>query len=158
MEFRFEEWEEDARALRIVSPAYAGRDGELNATLQYVYQACMLEGCGEKPLAQELLHIAVDEMHHLHALGVAIARLGAQPVFSACPPYPVSFYKAACVDYSVRPREMLCADICGEEEAIRSYSRMMQQLGNPAVRELIAWIRGEEERHLARLKELLSSL
>ena len=35
------------QALRALSPAYAGRNGELTAILQYVYQSILLDGCGK---------------------------------------------------------------------------------------------------------------
>ena len=139
---------EDVRALRIVSPAYAGRDGELTAVLQYVYQAILLGECGMKELSQELYHIAYDEMHHLQILGTLITKLGAPPVFTACPPYPVSYYSASCVSYVRGAQEMLAADIRAEKCAIASYCRMLELLENPAVSEVISALLEDERRHL----------
>ena len=87
---------EDLRTLRIISPAYAGREGELTAVLQYVYQAIYLGATGEEKSAKTLMSIAVAEMHHIELLGTLITKLGAPPVFASCPPYPVGFYSAAC--------------------------------------------------------------
>ena len=139
---------EDMRALRIVSPAYAGRDGELTAVLQYVYQAILTGECGNQELSKDLYQLAFDEMHHLQVLGTLITKLGAPPVFTACPPYPVSYYSASCVCYVRCPREMIAADIRAELCAIDAYCRMLELLENPAVCEVISAILQEERRHL----------
>lgn len=88
------------QALRALSPAYAGRNGELTAILQYVYQSILLDGCGKGDQAKVLLGIAVDEMEHLEKIGGLLVGLGVPPVFTACPPYPVAYYSASNVDYS----------------------------------------------------------
>lgn len=144
---------QDLRALRIVSPAYAGRDGELTAVLQYVYQAVVLGQSGMEALSRDLMRIASDEMRHLQLLGSAITRLGAPPVFTACPPYPVSYYSASCVNYVRGAREMVAADILLERCSSEGYLRMLSSLENPAVSALIASILEEERGHLARLEE-----
>ena len=84
----------DLQALRALSPAYAGRNGELTAILQYVYQSILLDGCGKTNEAKQLVRIAVDEMHHLEKIGSLFVKLGVPPVFTACPPYPVAYYSA----------------------------------------------------------------
>ncbi len=143
---------QDVRALRIVSPAYAGRDGELTAVLQYVYQAILLSENGMEELSRALFRIAGEEMRHMQLLGTAITRLGAPPIFAACPPYPVSYYSASCVNYARSAREMIAADLRAERCAIASYRRMLGMLENPAVSALIAAIAEEEGEHLACLE------
>ena len=90
-----EEIREDAKALKLVASAYAGKAGILTAVLQYVYQAiklgasgCVNEGC-------ELERIAGEKLCDLEVLGALITKLGAPPVFTACPSYPVSYHSAA---------------------------------------------------------------
>ncbi len=143
---------EDLRALRIVSPAYAGRDGELTAVLQYVYQSVLLGGCGQTELAALVASIAKEEMHHLQILGTLIVKLGAPPVFTACPPYPVSYYSASCVNYAKSPRAILAADIAAERAAIAEYDRMLGCLDDAPVAAVIAHIRADEAEHLRRLR------
>lgn len=143
---------EDCRALRIVSPAYAGREGELTAILQYVYQSVLTGACGEEELSRLLISIAVNEMRHVEILGTLITKLGAPPVFTACPPYPVGFYSASCVNYVRSPEGMLAADIQGEKQAIACYKRMLRELCNPCVSEVIGRIVKDEEVHLAALE------
>lgn len=150
-----EEIKEDCAALRIVSPAYAGRAGALTSVLQYVYQSIVFGECGECEISKTLLSVAVTEMRHLELLGTAISRLGAPPVFTACPPYPVGYYSASNVNYSKAPRQMICADICMEENAIAEYERMICFLKNPCVSALIARFLDDEREHLALLQRLL---
>lgn len=149
---------EDLRTLRIVSPAYAGRESELTAVLQYVYQAIYLGAAGEEKSAKTLMSIAAAEMHHIELLGTLITKLGAPPVFVSCPPYPVGFYSAACVNYAKEKRAMLCADISGENNAIRAYERMVCMMENPRASALIERIIEDEKVHLKALQEMLAEM
>lgn len=156
-ETALDEIERDGVALKIISPAYAGRNGELTAILQYVYQSVIFGEIGAAEIGKKLVSIAVEEMRHLELLGTAIVKLGAPPVFTACPPYPVGYYSAANVNYCKIPRQMICADICAEENAIAEYERMLCILKNPPVSALLSRILGDEKRHLCMLQEILST-
>ncbi len=149
---------EDCKTLRLISPAYAGREGELTAVLQYVYQSVVFGEMGNKAASGLLLGIAVSEMHHLEILGTVIAKLGAPPIFTACPPYPVGYYSASCVNFTRNPRQMVCADICAEENAICGYERMLCAIKNPPVAAVIARILEDEKLHLKEFNRLLSDL
>lgn len=147
--------EEDYKSLRILSPAYAGRDGEMTAILQYVYQSIVLGARGERDAAQVLRQIFVDEMMHLQLLGTLICKLGAPPVFTSCPPYPVGYYSASNVDYTRSPQKMVLSDISAERAAIDSYERMISQIKNDRVCAVLSAICEDERRHLEALEELL---
>ncbi len=151
------EIEEDYRSLRVVSPAYAGGRGELTAVLQYVYQSIVLEQNGYD-FSKTLLGIAVNEMRHFELLGSAICRLGAPPVFTACPPYPVGYYSASCVNYAKSPREMICADILAERAAISDYKKMLSVLCNQPLIALIGRIIQDEELHLKTFEKIAAAL
>ena len=148
----------DLQALRALSPAYAGRNGELTAILQYVYQGILLSGCGKEKEAKQLIRISVEEMHHLEKIGGLLVKLGVPPVFTACPPYPVAYYSASNMDYSRPIAQMLAADIRAEQEAIACYTRILDAVQNEEVRAVIAPIRADEERHLAILREMQAAL
>ena len=145
---------ENFQILRALSPTYAGQNGELTATLQYVYQSVLLDGCGRGSEAKKLLKIAVDEMRHLETIGGLLVKLGVPPVFTACPPYPVAYYSASNVNYCRKYTEMLDADIRGEKDAIACYTRILGTVRDDGVREAIEKIRADEERHLSILKEM----
>lgn len=148
----------DLLIVRALSPAYAGREGELTATLQYVYQSILLGGCGKKEEAKTLLRIAVEEMRHLEEIGGLLVSFGVPPVFTACPPYPVGYYSASNVDHSKPYVQMLEADIRGEREAIALYTRILGSVSDERVRETVTKIRADEERHLALLRQMQAAL
>ena len=152
------EIKEDVQTLRLISPAYAGREGELTAVLQYVFQSIVFGEQGNTAASEKILKIAVSEMRHLEILGTMITKLGAPPVFTACPPYPVGYYSAACVNYAKTPRQMLCADICAEENAISQYEHILCRLKNPTVAAVISRIIEDEKEHLKTFNQLLSEL
>ena len=147
--------ETDCAALRVVSPSYAGKCGELTAILQYVYQSVLLSARGEEKAAKVIRKIAADEMRHLEILATLICRLGAPPVFTACPPYPVSYYSASCVNYAQCTGEMIEADILAERAAIAEYTRILEMLDEGPASCVIKSILDEEREHL-RLLEALS--
>lgn len=146
---------EDCVALRIISPAYAGRDGELTAVLQYVYQSVLLDACGRGEASKRLIEIAATEMRHVEILGTLITHLGAPPMFTACPPYPVGYYSASFVNYTRDPQHMIEADICMERASIERYESMLTRLTDPRVRAVIARIAEDEKEHLCSLEALL---
>ena len=150
--------ENHLQIIRVLSPAYAGRDGELTATLQYVYQSILLDGCGKQEEAKKLLHIAVEEMRHLEEIGALLVRFGVPPVYTACPPYPVGYYSASNVDYVKPYPQMLAADVRAEQEAIACYTRILDCVRDEDVRTVITKIRADEERHLCWLREMQSAL
>lgn len=146
----------NACMLRAVSPAYAGREGEMTAILQYVYQSILLGACGEEETAGVLLSIAVTEMHHLQILGTLISKLGAPPVFTACPPYPVGYYSASCVNYAKSPAAMLEADLYGERKAVEEYRKMLGKLSDPRVSAVIERIIEDELVHIKTIENLIA--
>ena len=97
-------------------------------------------------------------MHHIELLGKLITALGAPPVFTACPPYPVGFYSASFVNYVKDEREMISADIRGEKQAIAAYRMMLRSLENKKAAAIIERIIEDEKIHLAALEELYSEL
>lgn len=149
---------EDFETLRLLSPAYAGRDGELTAVLQYVFQSVVFSEQGREETARALIGIAVSEMRHLELLARMIAKLGALPVYTSCPPYPVGYYSASCVNYTKNPRQMLCADVCAEENAIACYEKILCRVKNAPVAAVISRILDVEKEHLAKFNELLAAL
>lgn len=150
--------EKNERDLKIISPAYAGDESELTAILQYTYQAILLEEAGFLEEAKTLKRISMDEMKHMQTLGRMIAKLGANPVFSYFPPYPIRFFTARSVSFSSSPKKMIAESIVGEEYAIDGYSRMIAKLSSEQVRAVIVRIRMDELAHLKELQEIASRL
>lgn len=145
----------DAYSLRVISPAYASSESELNAILQYIYHSFFFEKQGYDDIAQTLTEIAIAEMKHLDLLGSTILALGAAPVYARYPAAGFNFYSAKYVSYSCTLRNMLEDDIRGERHAIASYENMLKCLKNPQVKAIIARILEDEKLHLARLEAIL---
>ncbi len=152
-----EEIVKDSRALKCVSPAYAGRGGALTAALQYTYQVILL-GKDHAREGKELEKIAAAKLFELEKLGALIQKLGASPIFSACPPYPVSYYSASCVDYAKTLPAMLEADIRLERAAVERYTLMLAALENPAVASAVCALRAGCESNLKALEDLQRGL
>lgn len=146
----------DAYSLRIVSPAYASSQSELNAILQYIYHSFFFEKQGYKEIADSLVSIAISEMHHLELLGSMILALGAAPVYARYPSSVFNFYSGKYVSYSCSLKNMLEDDIIGERYAISSYEKMLKCLKNSQVKAVIARIVEDEKLHLATLEKILS--
>ncbi len=148
----------DARALRIISPAYAGAAGELNAVLLYTYAGLLFGREGHDDFAEAIGGIAVAEMVHLKLLGGAITALGAAPVFTANPPCLFNFYSSKYVVYSRTLINVAEDGIRAEKQAIRGYERMLGMLKNARVSELIARIVEDERLHLAEWEKILKAV
>ena len=146
----------DAYSLRIISPAYATSDWELNAILQYVYHSFFFYKHGYVEIADLLKGIAIAEMHHLDLLGETILALGAAPVYSQYPAGSFNFYSTKYVAYSRSLKNMLEDDILGERRAIGAYNKMMRTLKNEPVKAIIARILADEVLHLEKLEEVFA--
>lgn len=148
----------DPIAARILSSAYASSSGELNASLQYIYHSINFSCKNDEVRAELLKSIAIAEMIHLDLLGEALIRLGAQPVYSFCPPAHYNFYSTKFVAYSRTLRNMVEDDIMGEKYAIYGYERMLPRLKSATLRTLICRILEDEQLHLETLKSSLEGL
>ncbi|MEG2014439.1 MAG: demethoxyubiquinone hydroxylase family protein, partial [Clostridia bacterium] len=144
----------DIRSANIISLAYATKDGELTAILQYIFQSFIFRD-KDPETANTLESIAIAEMMHLKLLGNSLKNLGVTPIYSAQPPFPHNFYSAEYVTYSTTPVKMIMDNIYGEMNAIATYKKMLLLLKNEQVSAIIERIIIDEELHLATLKKLL---
>ena len=148
----------DLCAAQVIAPAYAGRHGELNAILQYVYHHYYFSDEGNEQTTNVLIGISLAEMRHLSILGEMLLKLGVDPVYSARPPCKYDFYTAGYVSYSKTARKMLMDDISGELVAVSEYGEMLKNLENEDVAAVIARIKLDEELHIRVLKAELERL
>lgn len=149
---------EDCVTLGIILPAYATPNGELNAVLQYFYHYFAFDKKGRSEDAASIESIAISEMLHLELLGKTITALGARPLYCRNPPTAFDFYSAKFVSYSCNLKNMIEDDILSERRAIAGYERMLKRLKNEQVKNIISRISEDEKLHLARFKQILSSL
>ncbi len=142
----------DQKMLRLISPAYAGRGGALTLALQYVYQLIAL-GREDAQAGSALRPLLERKLTELMQLGSLIEDLGAQPVFTAMPPYPVSHFTAAGVEYSKSPSAMFEADLRLERAAIERYTRLLSTLPEGSVSACLLSLR---EGCIRNVKDLLA--
>lgn len=145
----------DAYSLRIISPAYASHEGELNAVLQYIYHSFFFGARGYADIAQTLKSAAVAEMLHLEILGETILALGAPPLYCRYPNSAFDFYNAKYVSYSRSLKFMLEDDLLGEKRAAAEYECMLKKLKNAQVAEIVSRIREDELLHIETLENIL---
>lgn len=145
----------DAYSLRIISPAYASSESELNTVLQYIYHSFFFEKHGNRDIADTLRGIAIAEMRHLELLGSAILALGAAPVFAQYPATAFNYYSAKYVGYSCTLKNMLEDDLRGERRAVAAYSKMLKCLRNEQVSAIIRRIQEDEKLHEEKLSQIL---
>lgn len=142
--------QKDVLSGQIISFAYATQQGELQATLQYVFHHYYLDNDG----GEILMGIALAEMNHVEILGKAMLQLGVTPLYIQ---YPNSkrYYDTSTVSQSTSPSKMLMDDIEGELNAITDYKKMLNVLKNEQVSAIIQRIILDEQLHLETLKKLL---
>ncbi len=147
----------DVKSLRTVSSAYAGRSGLLTAVLQYFYQAIALADTDEA-LSREFERLGGEKLRQLFRLGSLIAKLGASPVFTTLPPFPVSYFSASCVEYGKTPASMLAADFAMESNLTEKFCTISEELEDPAALAVIKDISEETKGHLAAVRRQMKRL
>lgn len=142
---------------RLLMDDYAGPESELTAILTYNYQNTCF-GQQYPDVARQLQRIAIDEMHHLHALGAVIHQLGADPRYrSSRNRTSGGFYTTEALSYSTSVPQFLHMNIRSEQVAIYNYQRHMQAIADPGIRNLLRAIIVQEQRHIALFESLLQS-
>ena len=147
----------DLCSAKIISSAYAGRDGELSAILQYLYQTINFDMFGYTNIANQLKNIAIQEMKHFELLGKTLIRLGANPIYTRFPPIRDNYFTTRYVNYINNPKQMLSISLNGEKCAIKEYDCMIQKLKNQTVINIIQSIKNQEEEHVKILENLLNT-
>ena len=146
---------EDKKLAYELSCAYAGKHGELNAILQYLYHYFYFNRLGEGEMAQTLMGIGLAEMHHLEILGQLILSLGIDPIFASFPPFRAEYYSSIFLSYSKSARKMLLDDISGEMVAISEYEQLINKIKDEQVQAILLRIKLDEELHAKVLKEYM---
>ncbi len=139
----------NAALLRMLSPVYAGRGGLLTAALQYVYQTVRM-GPHDVALARKFEAFAGEKLRDFEELGSLLVSLGADPVFTACPPYPVSYHSCAGVDYAADPAAMIEADIRLETALLEQF----EKIAAAAAEERVLRWKAHAQKNLAALGEM----
>ncbi len=155
-DFNMENITPDSKSARIISPAYASPESEMNAICQYFYHHLQFKKQNYPEFSKLLEEIAEAEMRHLDILGTLLIKLGTDPILSAFPPIKNYFYSTGYVAYSNTPIKMLSDDIKAEKTAIAQYTMIINKLDNIDIKNIIEQIKADEEVHLAEFQKALS--
>lgn len=130
-----------ADLIRILNEAISAEYGALFLLPQHVAQV------RDEETKRQLKLILEMELEHAEKTAQMIYQLGAEP-------------KADLPQLRPRSglREILDVHLAGEKEAVDIYTRAEAKCQDPAMREVLAGMRGEEEGHLRLIERLLARL
>jgi len=140
----------------MLSVPYAGQGGELSAVLQYQYGRFVCRNAKPALLTDVFSYIAEVEMHHLEILGELICDLGGAPRFQSSDGRGA--FSAVGLNYSITPDKLLIAAETGEKNTIALYQKLMRNIKDASVTEVLARIVKDEEHHAKIFKELISEI
>ena len=163
----------NSRYADILAKLYAGYDGELTATANYIYQNIILEE--ENDSAAKLLEcIAKNEMRHFHILGELIYLLGSDPKLyapdqSSIHPrngrrsnrmfmnnnYRTVWWTGENLPYIRDFIPMIRENIIMERTAIANYNAALNLISDQYIQALIRRIILNEQRHIEIFEGLL---
>lgn len=141
---------EDSRTVGILKNLLSYRCGELGAILQYNYQSVLSFNSMEE-ISDILEEISIVEMEHMELLMHAIVQFGGLPKFENS---QGNMFSAGQVDYSVKLKDMLEANINDETCAIHNYEDAILKVKNESLKNLFKRIIEDEERHLQIFKRI----
>ena len=125
-----------AKLLDLLNRAIAG---ELQATIQYMWQHVQWKGIEHFAVTEELKKIAVGEMKHSEKIAERLWYLGGKPTIQPSP-----------IFVGDKLEEMIGFDVKAELEAINLYKEIMElaeKEGDVATKEIFEEIEAEEEEH-----------
>ena len=125
-----------AKLLDLLNRAIAG---ELQATIQYMWQHVQWKGIEHFAVTEELKKIAVGEMKHSEKIAERLWYLRGKPTIQPSP-----------IFVGDKLEEMIGFDVKAELEAINLYKEIMElaeKEGDVATKEIFEEIEAEEEEH-----------
>lgn len=142
---------------QMLSSALASAKSEMSASYQYAYQAWILQE--QHPFISEtLMRIAKVEMFHLNILGQLTVKLGGNPKCQFIQNRRAVVWNGSMVQYTQNPREMLKADIEGEQYAADTYMRLAKSIQDGDVSALLARLSLDELQHKSVFEGFLAQL
>jgi bacterioferritin len=124
------------KLLELLNQAIAG---ELQATIQYMWQHVQWKGVEHFAVSEELKQIAIGEMKHSEKIAERLWYLGGKPTTQPNP-----------IFVGAKLEEMIGFDVKAELEAMNLYKQIMEvavKEGDVATKEIFEEIEAEEEEH-----------
>ena len=130
------------------------KNGELGGVLQYIYQS-VVSNRVNADIASIFEEIGIIEMMHLEMLMNAIVDFGGIPKLEDAMGNP---FNVSNMNYSLKLKDMLQANIKDEQMAIEAYSRAIERVKNNSLKDLLERIKQDEEKHLQIFKQILNNV
>jgi len=144
--------EKNAEYAALLMPLFAGRNSEMSAFQQYLYQYWLtLDAYPE--LALTLERMASEEDQHMRILGELITALGGEPILRVGGRHGHGYYWTG--EYVRQTRgvsDFLRENIAAEKNAIAEYNRRLKAIDDPYIRDVLARIMTDEQEHLRLLE------
>lgn len=134
--------EAQAKRDKLVEMFNQGVRHEYSVVLQYLHQAYTAK---DRHFGHAMEQSAIVEMKHMGELAEHVAEMGGKP--------QVERNKVVLADNEV---DMLKANIEDEEKATELYSKQMEEIDDPELKELLSTIKYHEEFHRDEFKDFLS--
>ena len=142
----------DRRPIRFLEECYRA---ELCAVAAYTYRSLITERISGE-LSAALDRIAVDEMEHFRLVGALIRSLGGNPCLRVhVQNEPYCFEELSPQKAEITLVRMLKEALREEQEEIDRYQTAMAHTEDRILRSFLCQIISDEERHAAKLRELM---
>lgn len=139
--------------VRLLMPAFGGKDSETTAIMTYIYQSYILAP-DDETLSYVIKKISMTEMRHHELLGTMIVQLGGTPIIGG----NYNYWQGGYVNYTKNPTTILNNNIIDEKKAIADYKEIIRKSNNETVKAVIARIILDEEVHIETFQYLLDNL
>ncbi|MCI8444660.1 MAG: hypothetical protein HFJ37_05915 [Clostridia bacterium] len=144
----------NSRYARMIQEDFAGKDGELTAITQYIYEH--INFSDKEKLSLVLKRIAIEEMRHLDILGEIIKKLGGKAHYINS---NEDQWTAKNVNYNIENlKEIMRYNILSEEKAIMGYRKAMRYTNNIQLRRVFERIIIDENMHKEIFKSILEGM
>jgi len=151
---KIENANDDKLTVAVLKNLILSRGGELTATLQYMFQS-VVAGEVNAEISDILEEIAIVEMMHIEMLMQAIKTFGGVPKYQDA--QGVNF-NSGFVYGSTKLKEMLDANIMGEQKAIEDYTNAINKVGNLSLKNLFKRIIEDEQLHIKVFKTIKNNV
>lgn len=144
----------DPSTVAILKELLSSKQGEIAGIMQYFYQSSIARQA-DPSIADILEEISVVEMVHMGLLMNAIVSFGGMPKYNNGKGQP---FNASYVNYSTKLKDMLDANIVGEQQAIKDYLNAQNLVKNQSLKNLLNRIIEDEQLHLTAFKTMRSTV
>ena len=146
--------EQDAQTIAVLKNLATSKVGELNAVLQYIYQAVISHDINED-ISSVFEEIGIVEMMHLDMLMHAIRMFGGVPRYEDS---NGNLYNVSAINYSLKLKDMLTNNIKAEKEGIEAYKRAKNIVKNQSLKDLFDRFILDEQKHLEIFNKILNTV